>query len=93
MAGAITSDAGALLVRQVGGAICLFRRLGACFLDRAIRTAWCTACAMTRCWRLLSESLTPRRQDCAALAGKSMLNRLEHGRVGGPPRYHKIGHD
>jgi hypothetical protein len=42
---------------------------------------------------LLSESLTPKREDCAVLAGKSTLNRLEHGRVGEPTRYHKIGHD
>src|SRR6478672_12060390 len=30
--------------------------------------------------------------SCAALAGKSTLNRLELGR-GEPTRYHKIGHD
>ncbi|TIS84932.1 transposase, partial [Mesorhizobium sp.] len=27
------------------------------------------------------------------LAGKSTLNRLEHGRAGEPTRYHKIGYD
>src|SRR5512138_624958 len=41
--------------------------------------------------------LTPRRQDCAPLAGKSTLSRLEHspqeGGVYAPPRYHKISHD
>ncbi|RRH81422.1 IS1380 family transposase, partial [Mesorhizobium tamadayense] len=42
---------------------------------------------------LLSESLTPKREDCAVLAGKSTLNRLEHGRVGEPTRYHKISYD
>ena len=37
--------------------------------------------------------LEGRRSRCAALAGKSTLNRLEHAPVGGPKRYHKIGHD
>jgi hypothetical protein len=35
--------------------------------------------------------LAARRSDCAALAGKSTLNRLElHAREGGMDRYHKI---
>ncbi len=42
---------------------------------------------------LLADSLQPRRSDCAALAGKSTLNRLEHAPEGEPGRYHKIGHD
>ena len=42
---------------------------------------------------LLSQSLTPKRDDCAVLAGKSTLNRLEHGRIGAPTRYHKIVYD
>ena len=42
---------------------------------------------------LLSDRLEPRREDCAALAGKSTLNRLEHAPAGAPTRYHKIGHD
>jgi hypothetical protein len=41
--------------------------------------------------------LTPRRKDCAPLAGKSTLSRLEHAPEEGPalapPRYHKISHD
>ena len=41
---------------------------------------------------LLSQSLTPKREDCAVLAGKSTLNRLEHGRIGEPTRYHKISY-
>lgn len=36
--------------------------------------------------------LVAQRSTCAALAGKSTLNRLELGRVE-PSRYHKIGHD
>jgi hypothetical protein len=38
---------------------------------------------------LLSQSLTPKRDDCAVLAGKSTLNRLELSRPQ-PTRYHKI---
>ncbi len=41
--------------------------------------------------------LTARDQRCAALAGKSTLNRLEHapeeGEARAPGRYHKISHD
>ena len=41
--------------------------------------------------------LTPRRKECAPLAGKSTLSRLEHapeeGPASAPPRYHKIRHD
>jgi transposase len=36
--------------------------------------------------------LEARRKDCAPLAGKSTLNRLEHAPLA-PNRYHKIGHD
>ncbi len=42
---------------------------------------------------LFADGLEPRRRDCAALAGKSTLNRLEHAPVGGGGRYHKIDHD
>lgn len=41
--------------------------------------------------------LTARRKECAALAGKSTLSRLEHapeeGPAHAPARYHKISHD
>jgi hypothetical protein len=37
--------------------------------------------------------LTPRRRRCAALAGKSTLNRMEHAPAGPADRYHKITHD
>ena len=42
---------------------------------------------------LLSDRLEAKREDCAALGGKSTLNRSEHAPVGAPGRYHKIGHD
>jgi Transposase DDE domain group 1 len=40
----------------------------------------------------LAGKLEAQRQNCAPLAGKSTLNRLEHAPLG-PSRYHKIGHD
>ncbi|HEV8054079.1 MAG TPA: IS1380 family transposase [Candidatus Limnocylindrales bacterium] len=41
---------------------------------------------------VLAGKLAARRSDCAALAGKSTLNRLELSRPA-PTRYHKIAHD
>ncbi|MBX3499295.1 MAG: IS1380 family transposase [Rhizobiaceae bacterium] len=41
---------------------------------------------------VLAGKLAARRKDCAAVAGKSTLNRLELSRPE-PTRYHKIGHD
>src|SRR5918994_1641703 len=40
----------------------------------------------------LAGKLEAKRKDCAPLAGKSTLNRLEHARSE-PSRYHKIGHN
>jgi hypothetical protein len=40
----------------------------------------------------LAGRLEARRKDCAPLAGKSTLNRLEHA-PSGLSRYHRIGHD
>jgi hypothetical protein len=41
---------------------------------------------------VLAGKLAARRSDCAPLAGKSTLNRLELSRPE-PTRYHKIAHD
>lgn len=41
----------------------------------------------------LSGKLEAKRSDCAPLAGKSTLNRLEHAPNGEATRYHKISHD
>jgi DDE family transposase len=41
---------------------------------------------------VLAGKLEARRADCAPLAGKSTLNRLELSR-GEPTRYHKVSHD
>jgi Transposase DDE domain group 1 len=40
----------------------------------------------------LAGKLEAKRKNCAPLAGKSTLNRLEHA-PSQPSRYHKIGHD
>jgi hypothetical protein len=42
---------------------------------------------------LFSDRLERRRPGCAALGGKSTLNRLEHAPGDGGARYHRIGHD
>jgi hypothetical protein len=42
---------------------------------------------------LFAERRAPKRSDCALLAGKSTLNRLEHVAAVGLGRYHKITHD
>jgi hypothetical protein len=114
--GAITSDAGALLLRATDRAIRMMHRFAACFHD-------------TRCQELiehevvtlvsqrvfgialgyedlndhdqlrhdpimavLAGKLEARRHDCAPVAGKSTLNRLELSRLE-PTRYHKISHN
>jgi hypothetical protein len=41
---------------------------------------------------ILAGKLEARREDCAPVAGKSTLNRLELGRPE-PTRRHKISHD
>ena len=41
---------------------------------------------------MLAAKLEARRSDCAPLAGKSSLNRLELSRAE-PTRYHKVSHD
>lgn len=42
---------------------------------------------------VLGNCLTSKRSDCAPLAGKSTLNRLEHAAKVGADPYHKITHD
>jgi hypothetical protein len=42
---------------------------------------------------LFADRLEPKRADCAARAGKSTLNRLEHAPLRPDDRYHKIDHD
>ena len=114
--GAITSDAGALLLGATDRAIRLVDRFVSCFRDarspmlieHEVRTL-----VGQRVFGLalgyedlndhdelrhdpmmavLAGKLTARRRDCAPVAGKSTLNRLELSRPT-PSRYHKISHD
>jgi hypothetical protein len=42
---------------------------------------------------LFADQLEPKRSNCAPLAGKSTLNRVEHAPLRPADRDHKIGHD
>lgn len=116
--GAMTSDAGALLLRETDRAISLTRRVAACFGDgrRADRIEHSLETLVAQrihgialgyedlndhdelrhdpVLGLLSGKLEAGRADCAPLAGKSTLNRLEHApETDAVSRYHKISHD
>src|ERR1700709_648954 len=114
--GAITSDAGALLLGQTDRAIRLSERFAACFPEpRAAELVEHQVETMVvqrvvgialgyedlndhdelrhdPVLAVLASKLEAQRSDCAPLAGKSTLNRLEAGRRR-PTRYHKISHD
>jgi hypothetical protein len=114
--GAITSDAGALLLGQTDRAIRLTERFAACFTDtRAAELVEhrVDTLVMQRVvgialgyedlndhddlrhdpvLAVLAGKLQAQRSDCAPLAGKSTLNRLELSRAE-PTRYRKISHD
>ena len=116
--GAITSNGGALLLRETDHSIGLFDRVAACFTDgrdprlteHSVRTLVAQRIAGLALGyedlndhdslrhdpllALLSGKLEGGRKGCAALAGKSTLNRLEHAPGNGrPERYHRIAHD
>lgn len=114
--GAITSDAGALLLGATDRVIGLIDRFAGCFEDRRraelveheVRTLVgqrVMGIALgyedlidhdelrhDPVMAVLANKLTAKRSDCAALAGKSTLNRLELSRPV-PTLYHKISHD
>jgi len=114
--GAITSDAGAVLLGQTDRAIRLTERFASCFADtrRAeLVEHEVETLVMQRIigialgyedlndhdqlrrdpvLAVLVGKLKAVRQDCAPLAGKSTLNRLELSRPE-PTRYHRISHD
>jgi hypothetical protein len=114
--GAITSDAGALLLGATDGALRLIGRFAACFQDgrRAEYVEHLVATLVGQrvfgialgyedindhdelrhdpVMAVLAGKLAARRADCAPVAGKSTLNRLELSRDR-VTRYHKIGHD
>lgn len=114
--GAVTSDAGGLLLGAADRAIRLTDRFARCFSDRRradlieheVRTL-----VSQRIFGIalgyedlndhdelrhdpvmatLVGKLEAGRRDCAPLAGKSTLNRLELSRAE-PTRYHKVSHD
>jgi hypothetical protein len=116
--GAITSDAGALLLGLADRAIDLTGRFAACFRDTRtpelvvhdLETLVFQRLAgialgyedvndhdhlrFDPVMAVLAGKLKARRKDCAPLAGKSTLNRLEHAPSReGVNRYHKISHD
>ncbi|RPI34227.1 MAG: IS1380 family transposase, partial [Hyphomicrobiaceae bacterium] len=112
--GAVTSNAGATLLREADRAIGLSAKVAGCFCDgratelvvHKIQTLVAQrvhAIALgyedindhdelrhDPVLGLLSDTLEPKRADVATLAGKSTLNRLEHGLKSGVSRYHKI---
>jgi hypothetical protein len=114
--GAITSDAGSLLLGSTDRAIGLVDRFAGCFTDGrcpALIEHEVATLVGQRVFGLalgyedlndhdhlrhdpllavLAGKLTARRSDCAPVAGKSTLNRLELG-GGAPSLYHKISHD
>ncbi len=114
--GAITSDAGALLLGQTDRAIRLTERFASCFVDgrlAALVEHQVSAMVLQRVFGIalgyedlndhdevrhdpvmavLVGKLAAKRSDCAPLAGKSTLNRLEPSRPE-PTRYHKVSHD
>jgi Transposase DDE domain group 1 len=114
--GAITSDAGALLLGATDRAIGLIGRLAECFIDRRrpdLVEHLVTTLVGQRVFGIalgyedlndhdelrhdptmavLAGKLKAARPDCAPVAGKSTLNRLELSRDR-VTRYHKISHD
>jgi Transposase DDE domain group 1 len=115
--GAVTSDAGGLLLRHTDRALGLIQRVAACFQDNreqdqvvhtlpALVGQRIVGIALgyedvndhdelrhDPVLALFADRLEPKRSDCAPLAGKSTLNRLEHAPLRPDDRYHKIGHD
>jgi len=115
-AGAITSDAGALLLGATDRAIRMMDRFASCFHDvrcpELIEHAVVTLVGQRvfgialgyedlndhddlrhdPLMAVLAGKLEARRQDCAPVAGKSTLNRLELSCLE-PRRYHKISHN
>lgn len=114
--GAITSDAGGLLLGAADRTIGMVDRFASCFVDRRSQAHIEHSVATLVRQRIfaialgyedlndhetlrhdplmavLAGKLKARRADCAAVAGKSTLNRLELSKPE-PSRYHKISYD
>jgi hypothetical protein len=115
--GAVTSDAGGLLLRHTDRAVGLIERVAACFQDNREQDQVVHGLPTLVGQRivgialgyedvndhdelrhdpvlaLLADRLEPKRSNCAPLAGKSTLNRLEHAPRRPDDRYRKIAHD
>jgi hypothetical protein len=114
--GAITSNAGALLLGATDRAIEMMKRFAACFHDErqahlieheVVTLVGQRIFAIALGYEdlndhdvlrhdpmmaVLAGKLEARREECAPVAGKSTLNRLERSRLE-PTRYHKISHN
>ena len=114
--GAITSDAGAMLLGETDRAIRLTERFAACFIDARVPELVEHEISTMVLQRVvgialgyedlndhdelrhdpvlavIAGKLAAKRADCAPLAGKSTLNRVELSRPE-PTRYHKVSHD
>jgi hypothetical protein len=114
--GAITSDAGALLLGAADHAIRLTERFAACFHDvrrqdliehKVVTLVGQRVFGIALGYEdlndhddlrhdpmmaVLAGKLEARRKECAPVAGKSTLNRLELSRLE-PTRYHRISHN
>ena len=112
--GAVTSNAGAILLREADRALGLTAKVARCFSDGRAAELVVHRLETLVAQRvhaialgyedindhdelrhdpvlgLLSDTLEPKRADVAPLAGKSTLNRLEHGLKSAMSRYHKI---
>src|SRR5881275_525273 len=82
-AGLVTSDAGALLLGATDRAIRMIDRFASCFHDERRHDPMMA---------ILAGKLAARRENCAPVAGKSTLNRLELSKLAST-RYHKISHN
>lgn len=120
--GTLTSNGGALLLRQVAKATGLLDRLAGCFTDHRSADRVEYGVPTLLCQRVFGLALgcedlndhdelrhdpllaaclgrlCAKRKDCAALAGRNTLGRLERSPAGSPEvvkgtRYHKISHD
>jgi hypothetical protein len=114
--GAITTDAGALLLGETDRAIRLTEQFATCFTDARLpelvehsvdRMVLQRVVGIALGYEdlndhdelrhdpvlaVLAGKLSAKRSDCAPLAGKSTLNRLELSRPTAT-RYHKVSHD
>jgi Transposase DDE domain group 1 len=114
--GAITSDAGALLLGATDRAIGMMTRFAACFHDtrradliehEVVTLVGQRVFAIALGYEdlndhddlrhdpimaVLAGKLEAHREDCAPVAGKSTLNRMELSKLE-PTRYHKISHN